>query len=113
MFEFVMGEPSEEQKAEMQRIAQMREMAMEEGTQRVNRFLDSLDAEQLGMLKSMMNMAVAREGYAVHMIGWIGSLMHYKHDVCPGCGNKHNTPEELMAAHENNTMPHAGGFHGE
>lgn len=109
--EFVFGEPSDEQKAEIKRIREEREMAMEAGTQRVNNFLDTLDADQLSLLKGMMNSASSMEGYAVHMVGWIGSLMHYKFDVCPGCGKKHNSVEELMEAHEPGTT--GASYHGE
>lgn len=96
-----LGEPSEEQKAEIRKRRQLQEMAMEEGTQRVNNLIDSLDAEQLKTLKGMLNLAINMDGYGLHMIGWIGGLMHFKHGVCPGCGSTHETPEELLAAHEN------------
>lgn len=97
--EFAFGEPDEEQKAEMERRRQLQEMAMEEGVQRVNNFIDSLDVEQLKTLKGMISLSINMNGYGLHMIGWLGSLLNFKFKVCSACGKAHETPEELLAAH--------------
>lgn len=109
--DFSFLEPNEEQLAEMRRRRELYEMAVEEGTQRVNNFLASLDSDDLATLKNMMGQTVNVEGYAVHMMGWIGSLLHFKHGVCPSCGKKHDTMEGLAEAHANSND--RGSFHGD
>lgn len=86
---FIVGFPSPE---EMQRQRDLAMMANEDAMRRVNELLESLDTEKLVTLKDMLAQTLGSEHftYATHTIGWIQSMLHYQHGVCPSCGSKHD-----------------------
>jgi hypothetical protein len=98
-FPFVFGDPAELE-AEIRRRKDLHEMAAEESAARTNELIDSLDEDRLITLKRMIQTTIGDEhdSYATHMMGWIGSVLHYRFGVCLVCGQKHEeipTTDEL------------------
>lgn len=62
-------------------------------------FIDSLDEDQLRMLRGMIQSAIDDNAFGSYMVGWISSILKYKHNICQYCGNKHATYDDLLAAH--------------
>lgn len=103
---FAMGpfgpiELTDEQRAEIQRQRDLRNMANEEGQRMVREFVDGLDREQLETFKNivMQGMGDPQDTYLTHMLGWINARLMYQFDVCMACGKKHDEISVLEDPH--------------
>ena len=93
---FAMGpfgpiELTEEQRAEIERVRDLRNMANEEGQARVNDFIERLTQEDLETFKNILiqTMGDAQDTYSTHMLGWVNARLWYQFKVCMACGKKH------------------------
>ena len=99
---FPFGPPPPEMVQEMRRQRELAHMAQEDAVARQNQLMDKLDADELITLRRMLMTTIGDDDtFASHMAGWIGSILHYKFDVCLACGKKHEelSVEQITATH--------------
>lgn len=101
---FVFGPPPELLEQQRQQYEAMR-AHNEANVRRQDAFVESLDEEQLRMLRSLIAAAVDNPPFGSYLVGWMASILKYKYNVCQYCGEHHITLDDILTAHpdpENN-----------
>lgn len=73
------------------------EMHAEARQHEMLRFFEEMSIDQLLIMRSILSYSASDESgkYAAHLEGFVNGVLQWKHQVCIGCGKKHD-PSELL-----------------
>ena len=94
MFGFVPPEVIRARQEQQMMAAEAEQLAIEH-------LLDNLTPEDLATLRVVLNTLVNDEKgrLAAYLEGVCATMLRVKYDVCPGCGEKHDSVEDMLDAH--------------
>jgi len=90
-FQIFGGEPSEEMKAQMRAQHEQQVMTAQYKRTAWKNLLNELSAEQLIVLKMVIDDCTEDRATPIFMSGQISGIIQFVHGVCHDCGGKHDT----------------------
>lgn len=96
---FPIGEVPEEVKAQFERQIELQRMNAEDRVRAQTDLMERLSADDLAIVRDFVRNAVADAQYGSYLNGWMSHILQSKYLICQFCGEKHETVEQMLAAH--------------